>query len=165
MSLCYTDYIFIIYCPSLPFLWHDTCQTQAYQCPCFAVTFKVEALTSSLISTDLQSAAVLWKTLAIHVQWDEWRVCSGLMSVFLTVADSLKGWMMATHEEEWQFYSPPDALTFFYSPIYFCVSNMCLSMGVHCLRLVCILFIVIEWWLVWKTKGKHIRQNISIMSH
>lgn len=55
VSLCYTDYIFIIYCHSLPFLWHDTCQTQAYQCPCFAVTFKVEALTSSLISTDLQS--------------------------------------------------------------------------------------------------------------
>lgn len=68
------------------------------------------------------SAAVLWKTLAIHVQWDEWRVCSGLMSVFLTVADSLKGWMMATREEEWQFYSPPDALTFFlFSYLFLCV--------------------------------------------
>lgn len=53
---------------------------------------------------------------------------------------------MATHEEEWQFYSPPDALTFFlFSYLFLCVQYMCLSMGVHCLRLVCILFIVIEW--------------------
>lgn len=65
-------------------------------------------LTNSLVLICTLSISNSTKTqsLCSRCPVTEWRVWRGLMSPSETVADRLTEWMMAFHEEEWQFYRP-----------------------------------------------------------
>lgn len=118
--------------------WHDICQTktQPDQYLFFQCHFKCP--TTDLLSLNY---SMIYRLLRLHcdklwwicVLWVEWKICSDLMSVCLTLADKLKEWIIAFYKEEWQFYSQqllPHALLFNF------IHNLCMCVVV-CYAYVC----------------------------